>query len=707
HGMDHGELIGINGWYAKGQVYAYLSGGVSLYVDIFVHSGEIDIFTVGAAAMLQGGFPDPTWVKGTVAGSYSVLHGAVSGSFTFPFELGEPCASPSDDILSGLEPIGDITPRHNDGITYNQATGVDCGVDPSVVFNMKTNTPFDVYQIESNGNRLLRTFRLIVETFELKEGVNMLTASTVTPMTKDQITLIPAAFLKPYTIHSVRIKLKMEELKNGVWAAALKNNAPVFWDKTNVFKTGAGPDKIIPNYVDYTYPFTDQRYFLQDECRKGMIQLKSDMSGTPVFAPPTAANTVRNYKILFVPRISAAITEVNATVTHSGKSMVHFDVPELMSGNIYGIQFIWRDSLVAPTSPFDVISASMAPMATMMSAEINTSTTSLHQGLANLNIRTLGGYNVKANEKLLYNYNFRTSMHRSLAAKAAGFMHSGTQHSANPAGSSYEILSPYFSGEPFDVFDVNGYDYSTGSIAPLVKLSEARTDQWTSAWNQPVIYTYYQNILNSSQNLTSLGLIRGQMVLYGPFGMNWVFYGPDTIGIPPVNTVHFHPYNYAAGPLSQQEGAPSGGIGMDVGLFSTEISDGGAPSASLYLNVTTGTYVKQDFDRMQTITSSIIDGYGSPYAVESFIPEPVRSNMKTFLSSSYRNMYQGNYKVNFHFQDPPGNCIPTILYFSTGPTFPPVSGTATYPHPTGTLPPNILQSQAFDLGTTDKFFSTK
>ncbi len=689
HGMGEGGTIGVNGWYAKGQVYAYLSGGVSLYVDIYVHEGEVDIFTVGAAAMLQGGFPDPTWLKGAVSGSYSVLHGAVSGDFTFPFELGEPCDPPNEDILSGLVPIGDLTPRYNDGITYNYA-GVDCGVDPSVVFNMKIDTPFDVYQVQDDGSRLLRTFRLKVETFELKEGLNVLNVSTITALTKDQMTLVPAAFLKPNTTHSVRIKLKVEELKNGAWAAALKDGQPVFWDQTNVFRTGAGPDKIIPSYVDYTYPFTGQRFFLQDECRKGVIQLKSDMSGTPVFAQPTAANTVRNYKVLFVPRNGSAITETNATVTHSGKSMVFFDVPELSSASIYAIQLIWRDSIVAPSSPFDIIQASAAPLATMMSAEVTTQSTSVYQGLANLNRRMLSGYNVKANEKLLYDYSFRTSMHRTLAAKAASFGHSGTQHLANPAGSSFEVLQPWFSGEPFDVFDGRGHTFTTGSIAPLVKFSEARTGIWNTNWNQPVIYTYYQNILNSSQNLTSLRLIRGQTVVNGPFGMNWIIYGPDTIGIPPVNTVHFHPYNDLSGPLSQQESAPIG-LGAEAN-FSDELSDGGPANASLYLKVTSGTYVKQDFDRMQTITANIIDNYGSPYAVESFIPEPVRSNMKTFLGHTYRNMYQGNYTVNFHFQDPPGECIPTILYFSSGPTFPPLSGTAVYDHPTGTTPPIVIQT---------------
>jgi hypothetical protein len=110
----------------------------------------------------------------------------------------------------------------------------------------------------------------------------------------------------------------------------------------------------------------------------------------------------------------------------------------------------------------------------------------------------------------------------------------------------------------------------------------------------------------------------------------------------------------------------------------------GGPSADVVLRVETALQVRADYLRMQTITSDIIAGYGSPFAVESFINEPLRTYMRNFLNSTYWRMYTGNYQAQFHFRNPPS--CPGVIYMQTQGFTAALPGAATYYHSTGTTP---------------------
>jgi hypothetical protein len=43
------------------------------------------------AALLQVNLPNPAWLRGMLAGHYSVLSGLVKGKFNLKFEIGEKC----------------------------------------------------------------------------------------------------------------------------------------------------------------------------------------------------------------------------------------------------------------------------------------------------------------------------------------------------------------------------------------------------------------------------------------------------------------------------------------------------------------------------------------------------------------------------------------------------------------------------------------
>lgn len=679
-GMDPGEVMGVNGWYASGQLFGYFSGTVSLHVDVFVYEGEIDILTLSAAVLLQGGLPNPSWMTGNVGGHYSVLSGMVSGDFTFPMEIGTPCSPPSDGLLTGLNPIGDLVPHNG---SYN----VDCGVNPEAALNMKVNEVFNMYEILPNGSRKLHTYRLSVDKFELKEGTNLVNTTMSVGNAHDQVMLVPGAFLKAMTLHTVSITIKAEEknLNTNAWAPALKNGQPVAWTQTNQFTTGPEPNTVDPSYVNYTYPFTNQRNFLQGECSRGMIEIRQDMTGMALFSPAPEPNKVRSFKMLITPVLGGATQEAVAEINGGTPMRILFNMPQLNNHTIYSCQLISRDSVLpsANTGVFGGITNLQNAGMMWEHSTVSSSTTSQFNNMVHVLHQAIQGYTLRSNEHLLYTFHFGTSQYNTLDEKVAAMQTTATSRSA-PSAPELETLSPGFTGERFDLVDVYGYHYGQlgyagGDIMPLVYLTDPRTDNWSANFNQPLIYDYYSSMLSFGNYYTSMRLIRG----YYTFMFGTFTWHDSYTGIPPVNTVFFQTNCPVASLLNTQETTPVFTSSVYGGTAGGVLTTGG-PSADVVLRVETALQVRADYLRMQTITSDIIAGYGSPFAVESFINEPLRTYMRNFLNSTYWRMYTGNYQAQFHFRNPPS--CPGVIYMQTQGSTAALPGAATYYHSTGTTP---------------------
>nr|HPI00496.1 hypothetical protein [Chitinophagaceae bacterium] len=56
--------MGINGWYANGQAYAYLQGELGVKVRLWFIKARIPIIKGAAAALLQAKLPNPSWFRG-------------------------------------------------------------------------------------------------------------------------------------------------------------------------------------------------------------------------------------------------------------------------------------------------------------------------------------------------------------------------------------------------------------------------------------------------------------------------------------------------------------------------------------------------------------------------------------------------------------------------------------------------------------------
>jgi hypothetical protein len=104
--------IGINGWYAEGQLYARLMGKMGIKIkNKKISIGELTV----AAAMAAGG-PNPFWATGGASIKYNVLGGFIQGSAKTTFKIGEKCEKYNPDGGStepdpNIQVIDKVTPE--------------------------------------------------------------------------------------------------------------------------------------------------------------------------------------------------------------------------------------------------------------------------------------------------------------------------------------------------------------------------------------------------------------------------------------------------------------------------------------------------------------------------------------------------------------------------------------------------------------------
>ncbi len=100
--LGSNNKVGIDGWYAMGQLWAYVDAGLSI--------AGIEVLGVGLYAVLNAQFPDPTYLQAAVKVRLKLLFIPVNK--TLKLEIGEPCvleyANPDDAV--GMDVISLITP---------------------------------------------------------------------------------------------------------------------------------------------------------------------------------------------------------------------------------------------------------------------------------------------------------------------------------------------------------------------------------------------------------------------------------------------------------------------------------------------------------------------------------------------------------------------------------------------------------------------
>jgi len=473
---DYGEAqckgsgqIGLNGWYANGQSYAYLQGELGINIKLFMIRKKISIIKGGGAVLLQAKLPNPVWIRGYLGGYFNLLGGAIKGSFRFKLEFGKQCEFVNDAPLGGLKTIADITPGEG-------AKDVSVFAVPQVGFNVPVDKSFTLE--EDSG---VKTYRLKLEEYTIKKDGVVIPGEITWNQTKDLLSFTPFDVFPPNSNLISTVKVSFQEFTNGAWKTVLDKGQVATETEVRNFTTGLAPNNIPVTNIAYCYPVIDQKYVYQNESKQAYVVLKQ---GQPyLFELKQGQSQKAFYK-------TGTASSTGAITYNSTLKKVSIDLPALQTSKTYNI--------------------SLMTLETKSDANSNLKESYTNQDLgenANVEIKdsklaevVTGGDGVE-----LLQYNFNTSQYNSFSEKMAA---------KKPKQTLVEIIysdvhalqSLNSSTEPFDEIEIIGN--AKTMFVPLVNVEAILDDSYYKNEIFPLIYQGYplEADLQFDRNASTLGV---------------------------------------------------------------------------------------------------------------------------------------------------------------------------------------------------------
>ncbi len=457
--VNTGDQIGINGWYANGQAYAYLQGELGIQVKLFMIQKKIPIIKGAAAILMQGKGPNPFWFRGYAAGSYDLLGGTVTGDFRFKVEIGEVCEFDSGGgALEGLQMISDITPKEGDN-------EIDVFTAPQAAFTMKMNQPVVIQ--EDSGDK---TYRIVLEEFTLNDVGNAPVESELEwNSSNDKATLLPKDVLAPNEKYTVKVVVSFQEKVNGIYTPVLNEGVKVTEVKEVSFTTGEAPDYIPLRNLKYTYPVVDQQGFFKNEYNKGYLQLKQGQDY--LFDDSQWQSSIKI--------IDENGNSGNISLTYSvAENRVTYTMPDLKKEQEYTLSITSSPKNLKTVNDDDANNTQNVNLVD----DDNGNTVRLKQNLAQ-NVSVDGEI-----ERL--NYGFKTSEYRTFKDKINAIV--TTDYFWHKVDSKVLLLSNKLKeNNGFDLVELTGNEYTDHK--PLIKVTAVLDDKYFRDDINPLIYQDFEN----------------------------------------------------------------------------------------------------------------------------------------------------------------------------------------------------------------------
>ncbi len=454
---DYGEAecrgsgqVGINGWYANGQSYAYLQGEIGIKLNLLFIKKKIPILTAGAAVLMQTKLPNPTWFRGYVGGRFSVLGGLVKGNFRIKVELGHQCEFLNGAPLDGLKIIADINPIDN-------SSNVDVFTISQVGFNMKVNEPFEFEDDEGLG-----TYRINLKEFKITDNGSEIPGTISWNANKDLLSFTPSEILPPETQLNLTVTVSFDQLENGTWKVMKEGGKEALETETRTFTTGVAPDYIPLTNVVYSYPVIDQKYFYKNEYENAYVKLRIGQS--------YLFNVEEyNYRALFETSSSRVEKPLSYNTTEKKVSVA---LPSLSNTTAYTMKL----QSVPPASE---------------TANLNDNYTDQNIGQGNdVSIRnaSLSGAESNAEITEMLSYSFSTSNYNTFQAKMEA--KNLTLPLVDIIYSDVHSLEAEVSNtEPFESIELDGDRYTDNTS--LIQIEAVLDDAYFMNEIQPLIYQGY------------------------------------------------------------------------------------------------------------------------------------------------------------------------------------------------------------------------
>lgn len=504
HCVGEDGPIGINGWFANGQAYAYMRGKIGINVNLLFYKGKYEILRIGAAAVLQAKGPNPFWMRGIVGGYYSILGGLVKGKCKFEVTIGKECkiVGPSNP-LADVKMIAEVSPAKN-------ATEVDVFTAPQVAFNVPVNQEFEITDLEDRKH----VYRAYLDEFVVLDGKTEILGSLEWNEEGDVVMFNSRDILPGEKKLTAKAKLTFEEKVNGAWTKVKFDGKIVEELDGTEFETGKEPTTIGNNNVSYSYPLNGQINFYPKEYGQGVIKLKR---GQPKLFQ-LGEEWIQ--KIRMTKAGGNGYVETDLSYNES-ETKVLFTIPtgfENSTTYAFEILNMPRHSTV--------VDANVQKVETEVGADNNATLTTkeIEGDLANLEIKSI------------FESKFRTSKYNTFREKIFSIQ-LGEKFTEQPSTNVFLPVAKIDGAEAFDKAEMEGIM----STNPLIQF-EANLDdnQWYTNLVYPLVYEGYP--LFGSMKLTKRT-------------------NPEYLGIPPVRDVyvgnysakHFSDDLVASGPFGNEK----------------------------------------------------------------------------------------------------------------------------------------------------------
>lgn len=484
--------LGVNGWYANGQAYAYFEGKIGIKVKIFRKRKSIDILEVGAAVVAQAKLPNPVWVKGIAGGYFSVLGGLVKGRCKFEIEIGEECELIQDggSPLESIEVLAQATPG-------DLSKDVDVFTVPQAVFNFEMEKEYQMVDVNDNVVK----FKISLDDFAVKLNGNRLTADIRWSEDGTVAALNPFEILPSEKDLVLEIVTSFKEKKSGSWVVTTVDGEKLTEKHTFKFTTGKAPDYIPEHNVAYSYPTAKQYNYYKDENYNGYITLKQGQSY--LFESSNEWNQV----VRFLPK-SGVKVDVALNYVVSAKE-VRLTLPRnLVNEQLYEVSVV------------------NVPKGSLQKVDANVKTDSISISVDNANVelsmrtKKAEGTIKEGQEKKLYTSYFRTSKYNTFKEKVTSVNPSSGWR--DPIVTGVHAIGSNIGGpEPFSYEEIYGSERN----APLVEMVADLTNvPWYNNQVNPIVYAGYP--------------------LLGRFKISEENRDPALLGVVPTKAVYLYQYPY-------------------------------------------------------------------------------------------------------------------------------------------------------------------
>lgn len=499
--------IGINGWYATGQLWGYIEGSVGIKVNLFTVKGRYEILSLAVAAILQTRLPNPLWARGIVGGRFRILSGLVSGNCRFEFEFGKKCDIVGGSELAGIEVIASTKP---DG---NTATDVDVFARPQATFNLAMGEVFELQDDAGNYwqyRAKIHEFGLLKMTEDDEDGeavageIRWNAASDVVGFKPDDV----LDGNSPYRL-VVRVRFDKKGRYEQEWRELKKLSGKSEEQEAIVnFTTGPAPDYIPASNIAFSYPVRDQFNYLKQESGQGYIQLKQGQAylfkGHPNWSYASEAGIWEQK--LRIMNGNQQVHIANFSYNNSTRR-ISFTMPT-------GATTLPNNAILSlslTTMPLVNDDSLNANIQTIRSELVNLQTSPADTAFTNIMLEERVAATVQRGRqpKNFYASHFRTSLYNTFPQKMNALNMS--QSWLNPvfldpnvtSGASINDFGVFVTGnELFDLFDQTGYDNGDTTLAPLVQ-PIADLSVTGGNWYNNSVYPYmYQHFPAAAQDIT-------------------------------------------------------------------------------------------------------------------------------------------------------------------------------------------------------------